>query len=146
MGLRAKYSAKSLRLPWAAMKDLPAGNAVARDLTPDRDAAIEELFDLPRGQIATARGLGRVLLEATAGAGGESVGLAVFEPKFPGAFPFRVKALDAVAALLTAMRQHVPTDEHVLLVAEDDARLSKLLESVGASLRLEIVHMAGALR
>ena len=145
MGMRAKYSAKSLRLPWAASRALPAGSAVIRDLTPDRDAALESLFDLPRGQLAAARGLQRILLEAISSDGRSSVGLAVFDPKFPGAFPFRVTELGAVAPLLTAMHQHVPMDEHVNLVAEDDERLADLLGSVGARLRDEILHMEGVL-
>jgi ribosomal protein S18 acetylase RimI-like enzyme len=145
MGMHTKYSAKSLRLPWAASNSLPVGNAVVRALTSDRDAALEDLLDLPCGQLAAARGLGRILLEAISSNGKRSVGLAVFDPKFPGAFPFRVKEIDAVTPLLTAMRQHVPTDEHVTLVAEDDARLAELLESVGASLRHETLHMEGAL-
>jgi hypothetical protein len=145
MGLRTKYSTKSLRLPWAASKSLPVGDAVVRDLTPERDAAVEGLFGLPRGQLAAARGMRRLLLEAISSDGRASVGLAVFDPKFPGAFPFRVTELGAVLPLLAAMRQHVPMDEHVNLVAEDDERLADLLGSVGASLRDEMFHMEGAL-
>ena len=145
IGLRAKYTAKALRLPWAAAEALPEGSAVVRDLTPDRDAALESLFDLPRGQLAAARAAQRILLEATSSDGRASVGLSVFDPKFPGAFPFRVTELDAVTPLLTAMRRHVPKDPHVNLVAEDDERLAALLASAGASLRDEILHMEGAL-
>ena len=112
-------------------------------LTPGRDAAIERHFDIPRGRLAAARAMGRLLFEATSGTGGSAVGLAAFDPKFPGAFPFRVRDLDAVAPLLSAMRRHVPTDQHVNLVAEDDPRLAELLISVGASLRDEILHMQG---
>jgi GNAT superfamily N-acetyltransferase len=145
MGLQTKYATKSLRLRWAATAALPAGDAVTRDLTPDRDAVLEELFDLPCGQIAFARGPGKVFLEAISSSTRQSVGLAVFDPKFPGAFPFRVKEISAVAPLLAAMRQHAATDEHVNLVVEDDQRLSNLLEDVGARLRHEILHMVGAL-
>lgn len=145
MGLRAKYLAKSLRLPWSALITLPTGNAVVEVLTPDRDAAIERQFDIPRGQLAAARGMGRLLFEATSGTGRSVVGVAAFDPKFPRAFPFRVRDLDAVTPLLIAMRQHVPTDQHVNLVAEDDQRLADLLTSVGAKLRDEILHMEGSL-
>jgi ribosomal protein S18 acetylase RimI-like enzyme len=145
MGMRAKYAAKALRLPWAAAKALPEGSAVVRELTPDRDAALESLFDLPRGQLAAARAVQRLLFEAISSDGRASVGLAVFDPKFPGAFPFRVTEVGAVTSLLTAMRRHVPMDEYVNLAAEDDERLADLLASVGASLRDEILHMEGAL-
>ena len=145
MGLRAKYLAKSLRLHWSALLTLPTGDAVVEVLTPGRDAAIEREFDIPRGQLAAARAMGRLLLEATSGTGRRAVGVAAFDPKFPGAFPFRVRDLDAVTPLLGAMRQHVPTDQHVNLVAEDDQRLADLLTSVGATLRNEILHMEGIL-
>lgn len=145
MGLRTKYLAKALRLPWASARALPRSTATTRALTPDREPAVEARFDLPRGQLAAARAQQRVLLEAVSSDGEETIGLAAFDPKFPGAFPFRVSAMDALTPLLAAMREHVPADEHVNLVAEDDERLASVLESVGARLRDEILHMEGAL-
>lgn len=145
MGMRTKYLAKLFRLPWVALKVLSAGSVAARALTADRDHALETLFELPRGQLAAARGVGRVLLEAVAPGEARSVKLAVFDPKFPGAFPFRIQQREALPALLVAMRAHVPTDEYVKLVVEDDARLAELLESMGATLGGEFVHMEAPL-
>ena len=145
LGMRQKYAAYSFRLSWSALSALPAGSAVVRSLTEDRQATLEALFDLPGGQLASARALGRVLLEAVSTSGTAPVGLAVFEPRFPGAFPFRVTELSAGTPLLSAMRELVPTDEYVNLVAEDDEGLAALLRSVGADLRHEIVHLTGAL-
>ena len=145
MGMRQKYRACSFRLSWSALTALPAGNAVVRALSSDRDATFEALFDLPGGQLGSARSLGRILLEATTPTADGALGLAVFNPDIPAAFPFRVTGLDAVTPLLTAIRQLAPTDDHVILVAEDDERLVALLASVGATPRHEIAHMAGAL-
>ena len=145
VGLQPKYRSCSFRFNWSALGDLPLGGALVRPLTTEREATLEELFDLPGGQLASARGLGRMLLEAVTSEGQVPRGLAVFDPKFPGAFPFRVTELGAVAPLLQAMRQHVPTDEYVNVVAENDERLVALLNQVGASLRHEIAHLAGAL-
>jgi len=145
MGMREKYKARSFRFSWSALQALPNGNALVRSLTADRDPALEALFELPSGQLAFARNLGRILLEALNGALATPVGLALFDPKFPGAFPFRVTELNAVRPLLEAMRQHVPNDEHVSLVTEDDERLAALLKDVGAILRHEIVHLEGSL-
>jgi GNAT superfamily N-acetyltransferase len=145
MGMQQKYRSCSFRLSWSALTALPGGDALARPLIDARDATLEALFDLPGGQLASARSLGRSLLEAITPNGDAPLGLAVFDPKFPGAFPFRVTELRAVTPLLQAMRQLVPTDDYVNLVAEDDERLVALLESVGADLRHEIAHMVGAL-
>lgn len=142
MGLQTQYSAKALRLSWAASESIPIGSAVVRAVSPDRDADLEGLCALPRGQLAFARGLGRMLFEAVSGE--RSIGLAVFDPRIPGAFPFRITEADAVRPLLTAMRPHVQQD-YVNLVAEDDERLTALLVNAGASIREEILHLQGTL-
>jgi ribosomal protein S18 acetylase RimI-like enzyme len=145
MGMRLQYRATSLRLPWMALGSLPAGMAVARELPPSRDSILEGLFGLPRGQLGSARSLGRLLLEAVSGPDQKPAGVAVFDPSYPGAFPFRVAETDAVAPLLSAMRVHVPAHEVVNLVAEDDARLTAMLTAAGAVVRDEILHLKGRL-
>lgn len=145
MGLRHQYRSYSFRLRWDALGALPSGDAAVQSLPNERDGALEALFDLPAGQLAFARGLGRILLQVSTKGRRAPLGVAVFDPKFPGAFPFRVTDLEAVAPLLQAMRQYVPTDEYVTLGVEDDERLAALLAGVGASLRHEIAHLVGAL-
>ena len=145
LGLRANYLAKSFRLPWSRLDDLPSFGAVVKTLTPDRDAPSEDCFSLPRGQLTVSRRLGRVLFEAVAPDGQASLGLAVFNPSFPGAFPFRVVDPRVARDLLTAMRLLVPNDPSVNLVVEDDEALAALLLRAGALLNLEILHMKGAL-
>jgi ribosomal protein S18 acetylase RimI-like enzyme len=145
MGLRPQYESKSFRMPWVALNALPPGTSFVREPTLERDGELESAFELPRGQLESARGLKRILLEAVSSTTQRSIGLAVFDPKFPGAFPFRVKDIEAVATLLAAMRQLVPADEHVGLVAEDDERLVDLLVGLGAICRDQILHMAGPL-
>jgi len=146
MGLRVQYASTALRLPWQALDAIPDGKAAVRPLSPARDAAIESRFELPRGQIAFARGLGRLLFEAVAAASDGPAGLAVFDPGFPGAFPFRVVDLEALAPLLRTLRSHArPGDDFVGLVAEDDPRLVELLVRAGAEVRDEMLHLQGTL-
>lgn len=145
LGMEVKYPTTVLLFPWAALSTLPTGQALVHEVTAARDAVLERQFDIPHGQLASARGSGRWILEARAKDGSSFVGLAVFDPKFPGAFPFRVDDLDALAPLLRAMRQHVPSDESVNLVVEDDEQLVSRLMGVGASTKFETLHMAGAL-
>ncbi len=143
MGMNAQYAATALRFPWTALESLPYGSAVARVLAPARDSILEGLFDLPRGQLAYARSVGRLLFEAVSEQ--NPTGVAVFDPNFTGAFPFRVVETGAVAPLLRAIRVHVPTHELVQLVAEDDARLSAMLIGVGATVKFETLHLKGQL-
>lgn len=144
-GMEVKYLTKVLLFPWAALSALPAGNALVHEVAAERDAAIEREFDIPHGQLASARGSGRRILEAKSNDGSSLMAFAMFDPKFPGAFPFRVGDLDALAPLLRAMRQHVPSDESVNLVVEDDERLVDRLVGVGATTKFEILQMEGAL-
>jgi ribosomal protein S18 acetylase RimI-like enzyme len=145
LGLRPNYLAKSFRLPWSGFHRLPSFGAVVKTLASERDAAVEDCFSLPRGQLTVSRRLGRVLFEAVARGDEASLGLAVFNPSFPGAFPFRVVDPRVARDLLDAMRLLVPNDHSVNLVAEDDERLAALLLQAGAVLNLEILHMTGAL-
>jgi ribosomal protein S18 acetylase RimI-like enzyme len=145
MGLQAKYRAKSFRLPWKGFQKIPLFGATVRVVTPERDVALEDFFSLPRGQLTESRRLGRALFEAMTADGLSPVGLSAFNPSFPGAFPFRVVDPRVAGDLLAAMRVMVPDDETVNLVAEDDEPLAALLLQVGADLKMEIVHMTGAL-
>jgi ribosomal protein S18 acetylase RimI-like enzyme len=145
LGMRTKYTATALRFPWASLDQLPSGSATVRVFGAERDARLEAQFALPRGQLASARGIGRILLEARTGDAEESAGFCVFDPKFPGAFPSRIADLSALSPLLRAMREYVPADEVVNLVVEDDARLAKLLTDCGAWVRMETAHMVGSL-
>jgi GNAT superfamily N-acetyltransferase len=145
MGLRFHYRATALRLPWAVLGSLPASAARGRPLASARDGTLEERFDLPRGQLRHARGLGRLVLEAVLGAEETPVGLAVFDPNFPGAFPFRVVDTAVVGALLGTIRAHVPSHEFLYLMAEGDPRLTAMLTGVGATVRDEILHLKGSI-
>jgi hypothetical protein len=137
--------ARALRLPWSGLATLPLGSAEVCEVSIERINDVERCFELPRGQLVEARRIGRLLFEATSGSAPELVGLSVFDPKFPGAFPFRVRALDVAAPLLTAMRRHAPTDDDVHLVVENDERLSDLLCRAGATMKDEILHFEGSL-
>jgi ribosomal protein S18 acetylase RimI-like enzyme len=146
MGLTVAYQAVSLRFPWASLGRIPAGKASIGHVGPERDREIESAFGLPAGQLASARGLNRIMLDASVVGHDDVVGLAVFDPNFPGAFPFRVRDLGALEPLMTAIRVRArPGDVFLGIVVEDDARLADLLVRAGAEIRDEILHMAGGL-
>jgi GNAT superfamily N-acetyltransferase len=150
LGLQTLYASRVVRVTWASASALPATRAVVHELPSVRDAEIERLFALPRGQLAAARGTTRLILIATTPTDataptGACAGLAVFSPSFPGAFPFRVLEHGAVRALLEAMRPHVPDQPHVNLVIDDDEALVSRLVAVGAEVRAAVLHLGGAL-
>jgi hypothetical protein len=143
--MKVVYPSRAIRVPWTSVGSLPTVPIAVRILPPARDAAVEGQFALPRRQLASARGIGRLLLEATADGTGPSLGLAVLAPAFPGAFPFRVVDSHVIRPLLEAMHAHVPESTHVNLVVDDDERVVKLLVDAGAEVRGEFLHLVGAL-
>jgi ribosomal protein S18 acetylase RimI-like enzyme len=144
LGLRRLYASTAVRVPWGCLAALPAARAAVRELPAARDAEIERLFALPRGQLGPARATKRLVLGALAD-DGACVGLAVFSPAFPGAFPFRILDPGATRPLLEAMRPHVEAVPYVNLVIDDDAPLVSLLMSTGAEPRADFLHFGGAL-
>jgi GNAT superfamily N-acetyltransferase len=144
LGLRTLYRSQSVRVPWTSAAALTEPIVSARELPAARDVELERLFALPRGQLAAARATKRLVLGVTAN-GGACLGLAVFAPSFPGAFPFRVRDQSAVRPLLEAMRPHVVGIPAVNLVIDDDDGLVSLLVAAGAEVRADFFHLGGAL-
>lgn len=70
----------------------------------------------------------------------------MFDPDFPGAFPFRVAAPTLARPLLEALRPHArPGVDAVGLVVEDDDALAALLVAAGATVRARMVQYEGPL-
>lgn len=104
---------------------------------------MEAAFGLPARQVGTLRArAGRIPLGPWAAEG--CVGYASFDPRFPGAFPFRVARPDLAGDLLDAMREHaLPALDFVRVLVEDHDALAALLQSRGAVAEMTLVHMAG---
>jgi ribosomal protein S18 acetylase RimI-like enzyme len=145
-GFRTMYRSTAVELPWAGVAALPRDAVVpsAHLVEPSEDEALETRFSVMRGRLADYRERRRVILALTEGR--EPVGLASFDPSFPGAFPFKVARPGLAAALLDAMRpQARPGDTFVRLMAENDEPLADALRAAGAHVRLETFHMEGEL-
>jgi GNAT superfamily N-acetyltransferase len=148
LGLGVRYHSHALRLPWTLVDALAADDepASVRTLTAADDEEIARRFALPAGQLARARERGRLLFTVAAAPEGPPLGFAVFDPGFPGAFPFRVQRPALAAPLLRALRTHArDLGQPMGLVVEDDPALARLLLAAGASLRHEVLHMDGPL-
>jgi len=149
LGLRRVYISKALRLPWSIVDARRASGGSAgfraRPVEPADDERVEAATSLLPGQLADGRANGRVLrqLEDDTGA---VVGAAIFDPKFPGAYPFRVVRPELAWPLLAALRPDArPEDTIVNLVIEGQPEVADELLASGATLRLETQHMRGPL-
>lgn len=146
VGMREEYVTFVLRLEWALVERLPAPMLPPRfeTLRPECDTDCERAFGMPAGQLAgyrrhSANALARLLEDD-----GRIVGIARFDPTFPGAFPFRVKETEYVRSLLEGLRPLAPKRPTWLqLVIEDDLPAVALLLEIGAQQVFEIVHMRG---
>jgi GNAT superfamily N-acetyltransferase len=148
LGMKPAYQSTAFRLLWSQVAHLPPAQVpvFALVVRAEQDHAVEHALHLLNGQLAQLRSTGtRVLLQLRTAAD-QPVGVAAFDPGFPGSFPFRVAHPSLARALLEAMRPHArPEHPHVGVVVEDDAALQALMRSVGAEVRMDITHMVGPL-
>ncbi|MCK6548986.1 GNAT family N-acetyltransferase [Myxococcota bacterium] len=147
-GMRFEFGSKALRIRWADVDALVRSHGTtctARLVEPSEDARVEAASGLIAGQLRDARTTGdRVLVVAERGA--EIAGAAIFNPSFPGAYPFRAPSLDAAIAMLVALRPHKRAEDDVInLVLEDQAATADALITAGATVRLDILHYSGPL-
>lgn len=143
-GMRQAWRSRSLAFPFALLDARPASSPT-RPIEPDDDAQVERETGMPPGLVADARAKGRVLrmIERRA----QVVAAAVFDPTFPGAYPFRAKTIDDAVSLLHDLRGHArPSDDVIAITTEDQEILADALVGVGATVRLETMHMRGSLR
>jgi hypothetical protein len=148
-GLVRAHASTSLAFDWACLERLPreATEVEVRPVDPAEDAALEAAFNQPPGRFAHLRVLpSRVILRLVDPAQPDEVrvGVAAFDPTFPGASPFSVARPTLAAPLLAAIRPHAsPADTEIKLHVEDDAPLDAALRAAGAAVRLEMLHMRG---
>jgi GNAT superfamily N-acetyltransferase len=150
-GLRRTYRSVAVSFPWDRVAALPreATPLTARIVDPAEDAALEAAFRPLAGRLAFTRTRPRyVIMRLVDPARPEDprLGVAAFDPGFPGAYPFVVARPTLAAPLLEALRPHArPEDTFIRVTAEDDAALAGALVAAGASMTLEIDRMEGDL-
>jgi GNAT superfamily N-acetyltransferase len=144
-GLTRAYASCALRLPSSVELPAPPPDLALVPVLPSDDATVEPTFRLLRGQLASSRAkAGRELLQLRRGA--ELLGLAVFSPSIPGAFPFQLLDPTLAAPFLALLRPHVPAGApHLQVSIEHDDALRAAVLALGAHVHLEIEHMRGPL-
>jgi GNAT superfamily N-acetyltransferase len=149
VGLEPVGTNHALQLPWSIIDALPAAATPhandARPIDPSEDARLETAANLPAGLLAEQRTrAGRVFskIEHVSGDGGLAV--CVFDPAFPGAYPFRASDEAHALSLIRALRPHARPEHAVInLVIEAQPEIAQALLAAGAKLRMEILHMRG---
>lgn len=149
VGMTDRYHSSVLRLAWARVSELPAAASVVARISPvSEDASVERRFGLPPGTLEIRRRRPEILVCVATNATEpeHQGGLAVFDPSFPGAYPFRAdSALTARALLDLLASRRYPDQPEMQLVIEDDAPLSAALVQAGALQLFDVVHMEGAI-
>ena len=146
MGMARTYRSSALRMPWSALATAASdGGVAARTVAPSDDARLEAALGIVPGMLADARTKqGRVL--AWLAEGDEPAALAVFDPAFPGAFPFRARTAPHAIAMLNALRPHArPSDDEIHFVVEDRPDLVEALVALGAVVKLDVLNLKGPL-
>ncbi|MDQ3334290.1 MAG: GNAT family N-acetyltransferase [Myxococcota bacterium] len=142
LGFRFDWRSDSLVVPWAATLSLPADPANASPIRAEDAARVETTFDLLRGRVTTMmRRPDRVMMQLT-GDDASILGMAAYDPGFPGANVFRVVRPTLAGTLFEALRPHARHD-YLMVLVEGDEALTAMLEAAGATVRRRINHMSG---
>ena len=145
LGLRVAYGTRAVRFDWSLVDRLPPkSGAHGRELSREEHPAFEERFGMPKGLLAAQLAREGMCIIGLAGEDGAPLGVAAFNPPFPGAFPFKLAHEDWARPLLEAMRpRRSPLHADLQLVIENQPALAHRLVAEGARVVLDIVHMQG---
>lgn len=145
LGMAIEHRSTVLRIAWTDVAAMRGEPAVASLAERDDDGELERTFGLLAGRIAMSRErAGRVIVQLRDETCAP-VGVACFDPMFPGAYPFCVARPALAWTLLDSLRSHARPGERVQLVIEDDPALVAELAAHGAERRMQLLHYRGAL-
>lgn len=146
LGLQIHHACTSLRFP-PALVDSLSRSPGSHDVTePDAHqvAMLEHRFELPLGQLDSARLHPTGLVLAVVGEEPQSCAVATFDRARQGSFPFRAESLQTALGLLFALRTHA-TGPEMGVVSEDVDAFTQQLIDAGARVPFRFVHMRGPL-
>jgi ribosomal protein S18 acetylase RimI-like enzyme len=147
-GMAVEHRSVALRFAWAHLDRLPAddGHVTMLPVPAEDDDDIERALGILGGRLHVSRSRGSNILVQLRDEQLAPVGVACFDPAFPGAFPFCATRPALAAPLLRALAPHVrPGDLDLQVVIEDDDDLAGALIAAGAVVRMRLLHYAGPL-
>ncbi len=134
-GLLQTFRTWPMRLDWSRIDGVSP--ATIHHVEAERDEALTTTFGLVTGQLEDARSRGRIVVAS-------EDAVAIFDPDFPGAYPFRAKDGTTALALLAALHAFAKHD-FIQVVVEGQPTVRDALVEAGAVVRFEIVHMSAPL-
>jgi len=149
LGMEIEYASWVVRIAPSDVANLPTSPRATelRTLEARDDSRVEQSFDLTPGLLATFRsrqGQRVVELIDVAAPNGGALGVARFDPAYPGCFPFRLADPSLARAFITPMLSALASDAPWIQVGvERDEPLARTLLAAGARLQLDLVHMRG---
>lgn len=143
LGMKIEHRSTVLQVPIARIGELPAERAEVLPVELAEDEDIERALGLLAGRIAMMRLKDRTLVQLRDGTCA-AVGFAALAPELPGAMPFRIARPTLARTLLGALARDV-TAPRLQVVVEDDPATTSLLLEIGAEVRLELLHYRGQL-
>lgn len=148
-GMQLQHRATALSVKWQTVATLPGPELAVRaqPVAAQDDSRFERALQLLDGQLQSGRMLpARMIVGLYTVADAAPAGVALFDPAFPGASPFRVIHPSLVGTLLLAIKaQAQPAEEQLGLFIENDAAAVAVLVAAGAVVRLEALHYHGEL-
>ena len=144
VGLSVVYATTVLRLDWEHVSRLACETSRSSEANPSFDSVLEKKFGLMEDQLGRARLRQGIRVVAATTPEGEPVGIAIFDPSLPGAFPFRCKSPGHARGLIEGLRERYHGDKaSVQLVIEDSPAVAHTLQAAGAQRVRELFHMRG---
>lgn len=149
LGFTRHHDAVALAFPWSGLATLPRDPepVLARPARPEEDTALEAAFELPFGGLAQyGRGPGQGVYRLIAPERPDDVrlGVATFDPAYPGGRYLAVARPALATALLEALRPLARPDDAIAnLMIEGDPELVATLRAAGARVNFELVQMTG---
>lgn len=137
-GMLPRHRSVQVQLAWSDVARLPACELPEHEVD---DAQVEATFGLVQGVLANLRKRDYVLVALGEG----PLAFAAFDPKLPGAHPFRPTEIAYARPLLEALRPHARHD-YIRILAENRPELAEALLQAGASVTLEVMQMRGAIK
>ena len=152
LGMERCFNAAEVHLTWDCVSRLPETEegfqVVCQTVAPEEEASMEVAFALLPGVFREAREFGGRLplqLRSSSDDGNKLLGCCIFDPAFPGAYPFCVSEPAYARRLLEEMykNRREERDDFYLLIENQEALIEALV-AAGAKVEFDLHCFSGS--